>query len=491
VIQFSLIEIGWWVVCSISLTEILQSLPWQAWFARTLSCFSDLLSLILDEPRTETDYCRLRKLALRLLLQNLKGILLLASFLASWTGFEFLGTILGFSSLWSGTGIGILGVTGLLYFGICFWSGRYRNSQGSLKEGYHYSEITQSFYELALEHSSIVRFTFEFDRKKVLKLGPHPMSEQPVWVCGLARSGTTILTDLLYNTGQFAALTYRDMPFVLAPNTWRSINRLNRKTEPELQERAHGDGLLVGIDSPEALEEVFWHLHDPIAYKDSAKLSSYTPPTETIKYLKDYISCILYNEKSESRRYLSKNNNHLMRLPTLIKAFPNGRFLIPFRNPIAHSQSLLRQHLRWVERHRSDSFSRRYMSWLCHYEFGEDHRPFSFRETNSWNQIAVTKSSDPTQFNYWLNCWIEAYRWIQQFDLHRVMLIDYDLLSHQPHEVLSKVCKYLDLEISTAELNRLSQRLRPTHCNSEQKSISPNLLSEATNIHQMLLQKTQ
>ena len=163
-IQFSLIEIGWWVVCSISLTEILQSLPWQAWFARTLSCFSDLLSLILDEPRTETDYCRLRKLALRLLLQNLKGILLLASFLASWTGFEFLGTILGFSSLWSGTGIGILGVTSLLYFGICFWSGRYRNSQGSLKEGYHYSEITQSFYELALEHSSIVRFTFEFDR---------------------------------------------------------------------------------------------------------------------------------------------------------------------------------------------------------------------------------------------------------------------------------------------------------------------------------------
>ena len=107
------------------------------------------------------------------------------------------------------------------------------------------------------------------------------------------------------------------------------------------------------------------------------------------------------------------------------------------------------------------------------------------------NQVTATKSNDPTQLNYWLNCWIEAYRWIQQLDLHRVMLIDYDLLSHQPHEILSKVCKYLDLEISTAELNRLAQRLRPTHCNSEQKSISPTLLSEATNIHQMLLQKTQ
>ena len=67
--------------------------------------FSDLLSLILDEPSTEINYCRLKKLALRLLLQNLKGILLLISFLASWAGFEFLGTILSFSSLWSRTGL--------------------------------------------------------------------------------------------------------------------------------------------------------------------------------------------------------------------------------------------------------------------------------------------------------------------------------------------------------------------------------------------------
>ena len=53
------------------------------------------------------------------------------------------------------------------------------------------------------------------------------------------------------------------------------------------------------------------------------------------------------------------------------------------------------------------------------------------------------------------------------------MLIDYGLLGHQPHEILSKVCKYLDLEISTAELNRLTQHLRTTHCNGEQKSIPP------------------
>jgi len=60
----------------------------------------------------------------------------------------------------------------------------------------------------------------------------------------------------LYDSTEFSALTYRDMPFVLAPKTWAKIAAGSRPQIDEV-ERAPGDGLRTGFDSPEALEEVF------------------------------------------------------------------------------------------------------------------------------------------------------------------------------------------------------------------------------------------
>ena len=84
-------------------------------------------------------------------------------------------------------------------------------------------------------------------------------SKSHVFVCGLPRSGTTILMRSLYETGQFASLTYRDMPFVVSPNLWSKISDSNIKPM-SAKERLHGDNVKVNIDSPEALEEVFWRV---------------------------------------------------------------------------------------------------------------------------------------------------------------------------------------------------------------------------------------
>ena len=81
-------------------------------------------------------------------------------------------------------------------------------------------------------------------------------NDNHVFVAGLARSGTTILLNAIYQSSQFASLTYDDMPFILAPNFWKKISP--RKSHGELKERAHGDGVKVTTDSPEAFEEVFW-----------------------------------------------------------------------------------------------------------------------------------------------------------------------------------------------------------------------------------------
>ena len=50
-----------------------------------------------------------------------------------------------------------------------------------------------------------------------------------VFVSGLARSGTTILLNALYESDEFASLSYKDMPFVLAPNLWSKLSPNKKK----------------------------------------------------------------------------------------------------------------------------------------------------------------------------------------------------------------------------------------------------------------------
>jgi len=92
------------------------------------------------------------------------------------------------------------------------------------------------------------------------KSDPERVREQKhIFIAGLARAGTTALMRLFYETGEFCSLTYRDMPFPLAPLLWKKLMRFSAR-EQGLRERPHGDGIFVGFDSPEALEEVFWRV---------------------------------------------------------------------------------------------------------------------------------------------------------------------------------------------------------------------------------------
>ena len=56
------------------------------------------------------------------------------------------------------------------------------------------------------------------NKLKLDNLKPH------IFICGLPRSGTTILMRSLYETKKFASLTYRDMPLLLSPNLWNKIS---------------------------------------------------------------------------------------------------------------------------------------------------------------------------------------------------------------------------------------------------------------------------
>ncbi|NMW21431.1 MAG: hypothetical protein HKK67_07330 [Chlorobiaceae bacterium] len=74
----------------------------------------------------------------------------------------------------------------------------------------------------------------------------------------------------------------------------------------------------------------------------------------------------------------TSNNNNILRLGSFRQAFPDALIIVPFREPVQQAISLLQQHTQFWAMHERDSFSRYYMEWLGHHEFGRTHRPFLF-----------------------------------------------------------------------------------------------------------------
>src|SRR5262245_60954045 len=173
------------------------------------------------------------------------------------------------------------------------------------------------------------------------------------------------MLEILSHFGGLATHSYRDMPLVVAPLLWNALSKSFRKPA-ELKERAHGDGMSIGYDSPEAFEEILWRLFWPEKYKrDRIELwQAGDDADEFGKFFLTHIQKIINlrgDGHPDQSRYLSKNNANIARIPLLRRLFPNGLLVVPFRKPLDHARSLLNQHRRFLELHKVDSFSRRYM----------------------------------------------------------------------------------------------------------------------------------
>ena len=173
----------------------------------------------------------------------------------------------------------------------------------------NYSWLQQKLHQFALSSKFMREVAFDVE-SSVISI--NQTDDNHVFVSGLARSGTTILLNAIYESNEFASLSYKDMPFVLAPNLWSKLS-LNKK-DIDLVERAHGDGIKVSTESPEAFEEVFWMTFDE-GDKDIQEK------------FKNYVQFI--NHKSQMKRYLSKNNQNIRRLELISTIFPNSKILIP------------------------------------------------------------------------------------------------------------------------------------------------------------------
>jgi hypothetical protein len=279
-----------------------------------------------------------------------------------------------------------------------------------------YSSLDKFLHRLALGSRMRAEVMHDLERGAFLKSAP-PDHGRHVFVCGLARAGTTILMREIHGSGEFGSLTYADMPFVLAPNFWQRLSANGGKAGGRA-ERPHGDGIEVDFHSPEALDEVYWRIFSGGDYILADRLVPHAPDEELVAGYRDLMRLVL--RRTGKTRYLSKNNNHLLRLGTLARAFPDSVILIPVRNPLQHARSLLEQHRRFLG---SDPFTRAYMGWLGHHEFGDTHRPFA------WDGAAV--AGEPQRLDYWLTQWIAAHQRIDaaEREHHNIQLVPFNALT--------------------------------------------------------------
>ena len=254
----------------------------------------------------------------------------------------------------------------------------------------------------------MAELTFDIDQRLVRGDPERIAGNRHLFVSGLARSGTTALLRRFHATEAFRSLTYRDMPFVLAPNLWRILSRSQTRGLSQ-SERAHGDGIFVDADSPESFEEVFWRIFDGSSYITKTHLKPHQPSDAILRKYRCYVSAVLAAHDPPLTRYLCKNNNNVLRLASLRRAFPNALILIPFRDPVDHANSLLRQHRHFSRLQDEDGFVLQYMTWLGHHEFGRDHRPFRFDE----NGPLVASPDVMDTLDPWLANWLETYGWLE------------------------------------------------------------------------------
>lgn len=234
--------------------------------------------------------------------------------------------------------------------------------------------------------------------------------EKPIFICGLARAGTTAkLIEIAAQPG-FTSHRYEDFPFLFTPYWWNTLLKLAPRKKQALRERAHGDGIMITPQSPEAFEEMIWmaffdHLHDT---NRSAVLDEHTSNPAFEQFFKAHIKKLLLVRGA--KRYVAKNNYNITRIAYLKKLFPDAEFIVPTRDKESHVASLMRQHERFCRAAKANPRTVRHMAQVGHFEFGPNRRPIHVGDQAAIDHI-LTLWQSGNEKEGWEAYWEMINRW--------------------------------------------------------------------------------
>ena len=295
-----------------------------------------------------------------------------------------------------------------------------------------YSPMAQLFHRLILNHYHLGKALL----KRQIKGIEHPVQADQttaVLITGLARAGTTALTRALTDRGPFASLDYSNMPVLLAPRLWSKFYKPKKKED---KERAHGDGIKVGLASVEALEEYFFKVTTNDRFISDTGLHLHEISAEENDLYRRYTKSLC----NVGQVYLAKNNNAVLRLKSMLPLNPDMTVFVLVRDPLQHAFSLMKQHQKFEKEQTADPFILEYMNWLGHHEFGLGQLPFNLSGS-------APQKTDRGQLNYWLERWIDYYNYAKT--ISNIQFIAYEDFVARPKEVLERISTATGITLKT------------------------------------------
>ncbi len=307
-----------------------------------------------------------------------------------------------------------------------------------------YSGLDRFLHRLAFSGSVVQKVVGDLDDSLFAKSGAQSSAARPIFITSLPRAGTTILLTALASLPQLASHTYRDMPFVMAPILWSKLSGRFQKGSA-MRERAHGDGIEVGYDSPEAFEEILWRAFWPEKFSTTG-IALWTEEDlndEATVFFRKHMAKIVALRSpagASGGRYISKNNANIARLDLIPAMFPDAGIVVPVRAPMAHAASLLRQHQNFLQQHKEDAFTKRYMRDIGHLEFGDLHRPIQFPGLAE-RQAGLSAES----LDYWLVYWLVGFKYLIS-RRERLIVVSHEAISNHGLETTERLFAALGID---------------------------------------------
>jgi Sulfotransferase family len=289
--------------------------------------------------------------------------------------------------------------------------------------------------------------------------------EEPVFISGLARAGSTILLEILARHPDVVSHRYQDYPLVFTPYWWNRLLERMPKREVPPAERTHRDGIAVGPTSPEAFEEVLWmaffpHLHQA---PQSEVLGDETSHPDFEAFYREHIRKLVRVRRG--RRYLSKGNYNVTRLEYLQKLFPDARFVIPVRDPVWHIASLMKQHALFCKGCDRHPEAVRHLQRVGHFEFGLDRRPI-----NAGDPARLSRVMDAWQrgdeVEGWSLYWAQIYGYLaDRLDANpalkdAALVVRFEDMCRAPHEILRRALAHCRLDAPSSWLEDQAEVIR-------------------------------
>lgn len=312
--------------------------------------------------------------------------------------------------------------------------------------------------------------------------------EKPIFIAGLARSGSTILLETLAGHEDAATHRYRDYPPVFTPWLWNRFVDLAPGKQNVAVERTHADGINVTPESPEAFEEMIWmaffqNLHE---VGKSNVLDGHISNPAFEQFYRDHIRKLIHVRGG--RRYVSKANYLVTRMEYLLSMFPDARFVLPVRDPVWHIASLIKQHNLFCAGEHDNPRAVAHMQRVGHYEFGLDRRPINTGDLHDTFDIIKLWNSGK-EVEGWARYWSNLHhyladRLIVNKDLERATLVvRYEDLVADPAKQLGFLFDHVELDDTQALIDRVAPTIRaPDYYRPKFNDAETELIRDITNI---------